>query len=127
MSLSRAATTTSVVFEAPIGSTIAAVALAAAISVLAGSLLGSPVAKSADRPNPPAAPPATRAEPPVRPLPPKSAGSEPVPATDDDELIEFLGSLGDEAEATGEWLDFLTQTDIDQVAKRGSRSPPRDR
>ncbi len=50
----------------------------------------------------------------------------PDEAAVDDDLIEFLGSIGDATEE-GDWLDFLWNTDIDKVAKRGSKTPPRDR
>ena len=67
--------------------------------------------------------------PPARPSPRPPGKSPPVAAEEsavDDDLIEFLGSIGDTTE-DGDWLDFLTSTDIDKVAKRGSKTPPRDR
>ena len=56
----------------------------------------------------------------------KAAPKSPAKADEaavDDELIEFLGSVGDGGD-DGDWLDFLTRTDIDKVAKRGSKTPP---
>ena len=47
-------------------------------------------------------------------------------AAADDELIEFLGSVGDTDDGE-DWLDFLHHTDIDQVAKRGAKPPTRGR
>ncbi len=54
-----------------------------------------------------------------------AAGGKTVPpaveSTDvDDEMLEFLGSVGD-GEDGGEWLEFLSGTDIDKVAKRGAK------
>ncbi len=39
-------------------------------------------------------------------------------------MLEFLGSVGD-GEDDGDWLEFLSGTDIDKVAKRGAKPPPR--
>jgi hypothetical protein len=33
----------------------------------------------------------------------------------DDELLEFLGSVGEESD--GEWIDYLSKTDISKAAK----------
>lgn len=49
--------------------------------------------------------------------------SKPVAATPakpavheaDDELLEFLGSVGEESD--GEWIDYLSKTDISKAAK----------
>jgi hypothetical protein len=39
----------------------------------------------------------------------------------DDQLLEFLGSVESTDEESGDWLDFLSRTDIDQVAKRAPK------
>ncbi len=43
-------------------------------------------------------------------------------ATDaDDDLLEFLGSLDDDTADAGEWLEFLSRTDLDKAI--GNRAP----
>jgi hypothetical protein len=93
---------------------LAAVGAALSIAVAAGS----PAVLAADRPVSPSAPVASPA---TTPRPPQAADDA---AAVDDELIEFLGGIGD-TEDDGDWLDFLTNTDIDKVAKRGSKTAPR--
>jgi len=44
------------------------------------------------------------------------------PAEPDDELLEFLGSVGADDD---EWIDYLSQTDIVKVAKEGKDQKPR--
>ncbi len=39
----------------------------------------------------------------------------------DDELLEFLGSVGEESD--GEWIDYLSKTDIPKAAKATSKAP----
>jgi hypothetical protein len=98
-------------------------AVGAALSLVAAT---SPVAFAADPGPAPSARAATPA-PPAKATPPaKASPAAPDEAAVDDDLIEFLGSIGDSAEE-GDWLDFLSNTDIDKVAKRGSKTPPRDR
>jgi hypothetical protein len=66
---------------------------------------------------------------PSEPTASKSAASTPaasnaVPATavDDDEFLEFLGSVDAEG-ADDDWLDYLSRTDIEKVAKAKKTSP----
>ena len=56
-----------------------------------------------------------------------AAATPPPPAADevDDELLEFLGSVGDDKDDGGDWLDFLASTDVDKVARAGARVPAR--
>jgi hypothetical protein len=98
----------------PLASHLAAVGVALS---LVAAMASAPVALAAD--------PVAPANPPARP-PAKAPPAAPDEAAVDDELIEFLGSIGDTTEE-GDWLDFLSNTDIDQVAKRGAKTPARDR
>ena len=41
--------------------------------------------------------------------------------TADDELLEFLGSVGEESD--GEWIDYLSKTDISKAAKAKTKAP----
>jgi hypothetical protein len=50
----------------------------------------------------------------------KAAAPEATSAPDD-QLLEFLGSVEYTDEESGDWLDFLSRTDIDQVAKRAPK------
>lgn len=51
-----------------------------------------------------------------------SAAAKPVAtAGADDELLEFLGSVGEEAD--GEWIDYLAKTDIAKAAKAKNKAP----
>jgi hypothetical protein len=97
----------------------AALSLVAAASGAATTLAADrPASPEATGPNAAGAKPASKA--PVRA--PAKADEVAV----DDDLLEFLGSVGDGGEE-GDWLDFLTSTDIDKVANRGAKSPPRGR
>ena len=96
----------------PAASRIAAVGAALSLAAAAGA---PATVLAADRPTVPGAPAAVL---PAKAPPSKAADETAV----DDELIEFLGSVGDTGEE-GDWLDFLTHTDIDKVAKRGSKAP----
>lgn len=74
--------------------------------------------------------PARATSPVTAPVPAKSAPATPKPpaAADeavDDELLEFLGSVGEGADEKGEWLDFLASNDVEQVAKARGRTPAR--
>jgi len=94
-------------------------ALGAALSIAAAA--GAPAVLAADRPigaTAPVAPPVNE------PVAPGKPGDDAAAA--DDELIEFLGSVGDTDDGE-DWLDFLHHTDIDQVAKRGAKPPTRGR
>ncbi len=94
-------------------------ALGAALSMAATG--GAPLVLAADQSIGATAPVAPPAKPPVAPGRP---GVDVAAA--DDELIEFLGSVGDTDDGE-DWLDFLHQTDIDRVARRGAKPPPRGR
>ena len=50
-----------------------------------------------------------------------SAASKPTATSADDELLEFLGSVGEESD--GEWIDYLSKTDISKAAKANSKRP----
>jgi hypothetical protein len=57
-----------------------------------------------------------------KPAAPSTAASKPAVAAPkpaaheaDDELLEFLGSVGEESD--GEWIDYLSKTDIPKAAK----------
>jgi hypothetical protein len=104
---------------AAVGAALSLVAATASVGLAADAVVApaSPAARAA----PPKAAPAAQPGP-TRKAPPAA----PEDAALDDDLIEFLGSIGDTTEE-GDWLDFLSNTDIDKVAKRGSKNPPRDR
>lgn len=91
---------------------IAAVGAALSLAAAAGSPSLGFAVERATGPGAPVTPAAN--------APPPKAADETT--ADDDELIEFLGSVGD-TEDGGDWLDFLTTTDIDKVARRGSKTP----
>lgn len=68
-------------------------------------------------------PAAVRAEEPAKAAAPaKSTSATAKPAAEesalDDELLEFLGTVDSEGE---DWIDYLAQTDIEKVARRGPR------
>lgn len=65
----------------------------------------SPVKKPAASATSPASKPAAAS-------PPRTKAAAP---SADDELLEFLGSVGEEAD--GEWIDYLSKTDIAKAAK----------
>lgn len=56
------------------------------------------------------------------------AQEKPAPAAsaDDDEFLEFLGSVDSDA-ADEDWLDYLAQTDILKVAKRTRKTQADER
>jgi hypothetical protein len=60
---------------------------------------------------------APAAEPPAKSPPPAKTASEDTSL--DEDLLEFLGTIDSEDE---DWIDYLTQTDIDKVAAR--KRPP---
>jgi hypothetical protein len=81
-----------------------------------GVLVGlAPVAQAEDA-KPVAPKPAVTGPAATKPVAP--ATSKPAPATTpaDDEFLEFLGSLDDD-NADADWLDYLSHTDIEKVAK----------
>jgi hypothetical protein len=47
--------------------------------------------------------------------------SKPVAHEADDEFLEFLGSVGEESD--GEWIDYLSKTDIAKAAKAKNKTP----
>ncbi len=51
----------------------------------------------------------------------EKASAPEAAAAPDDQLLEFLGSVESTDEESGDWLDFLSRTDIDQVAKRAPK------
>jgi hypothetical protein len=112
---------------AAVGAALSLVASSASVGLAADPAVapvgtGAASAKAASPKAAPTRPPAS---------PPAAAPRTPPPATADeaavdDELIEFLGSIDDTTEE-GDWLDFLSNTDIDKVAQRGSKTPPRSR
>ena len=74
-----------------------------------------PVAQAEDAK--PAAPkPAATGPAATKPVAPAAAKPTPATPTADDEFLEFLGSLDDEG-ADEDWLDYLSRTDIEKVAK----------
>jgi hypothetical protein len=50
----------------------------------------------------------------------KAAAADAATAPDD-QLLEFLGAVETTDEESGDWLDFLSRTDIDKVAKRAPK------
>ncbi len=60
---------------------------------------------------------APAAEPPSKSPPP--ASTAPDDSSLDEDLLEFLGTIDSEDE---DWIDYLTQTDIEKVAAR--KRPP---
>jgi hypothetical protein len=51
-----------------------------------------------------------------------SAPAKPAATTAaDDELLEFLGSVGEDAD--GDWIDYLSKTDIPKAAKAKPKTP----
>ena len=76
-----------------------------------------------------AAPPVQASPAPAPVAPPKVPYAPPPTADDaavDDDLLEFIGSLGNDAD-DGDWLDFLVSTDVDEAAKPRARVRPRGR
>ncbi|MCC6172243.1 MAG: hypothetical protein IT481_09475 [Gammaproteobacteria bacterium] len=108
-------------------------ALAGAALIIATATAAALPARAAPpvspAPAPPAQQPASPAQAPAPAAPPKTP-SAPPPATDDaavdDDLLEFIGSLGDDADG-GDWLDFLVSTDVDEAAKPRAGVRPRGR
>jgi hypothetical protein len=61
----------------------------------------------------------------AKPPPQKPAASKPAPApstVDDDEFLEFLGSV-DSDDADSDWMEYLAQTDIGKVARAKKETP----
>lgn len=50
-----------------------------------------------------------------------ATASRPAAPSADEELLEFLGSVDEEAD--GEWIDYLSKTDISKAAKAKSKAP----
>ena len=55
------------------------------------------------------------------PKPATSTTAKPAAPAADEELLEFLGSVGEEAD--GEWIDYLSKTDISKAAKAKNPAP----
>jgi hypothetical protein len=55
---------------------------------------------------------------------PSSAPAKPAVTAADDDLLEFLGSVGEESD--GEWIDYLSKTDISKAAKAKNKAPAAD-
>lgn len=66
----------------------------------------------ADEPKSPAKKPAASAT---------ATPAKPAAPPADDELLEFLGSVGEEAD--GEWIDYLSKTDISKVSRAKEKAP----
>lgn len=66
----------------------------------------------ADEPKSPAKKPAASAT---------QAPAKPAAPPADDELLEFLGSVGEEAD--GDWIDYLSKTDISKVSRAKEKRP----
>ena len=54
--------------------------------------------------------------------PPAKKPAATTPPAADDEFLEFLGSVDAEG-ADEDWLDYLTRTDIERVAKAPKKPP----
>ncbi len=67
----------------------------------------------ADDTNSPARKPAPAAATPA-PKPATATAPKPSAPRADEEFLEFLGSVGEESD--GEWIDYLSKTDISKVA-----------
>ena len=94
-------------------------------AALVGAALGLAAAVAAPAG---AAPPLPASPAPGVTAPKPVAGKAPeVEEQVDDELLEFLGSVGEDTDDGGDWLDFLASTDVDKVAKRGAKAPGRSK
>ena len=69
----------------------------------------------ADETNSPARKPAASAASTPASKPATASTAKPATASADDELLEFLGSVGEDAD--GEWIDYLSKTDISKVSR----------
>ena len=54
------------------------------------------------------------------PKPASTSTAKPVASVDED-LLEFLGSVDEEAD--GEWIDYLSKTDISKVGRAKQKAP----
>jgi hypothetical protein len=72
----------------------------------------------ADDTKSPARKPVSAAATPASKAAPTASNTE-VPGADD-ELLEFLGSVGEESD--GEWIDYLSKTDISKVAREKAKT-----
>lgn len=55
------------------------------------------------------------------PKPAPASTAKPAAPGADDELLEFLGSVGEEND--GEWIDYLSKTDISKAARAKNKAP----
>ena len=69
----------------------------------------------ADETNSPARKPAASAASTPASKPATASTAKPATASADEELLEFLGSVGEDAD--GEWIDYLSKTDISKVSR----------
>jgi hypothetical protein len=53
--------------------------------------------------------------------PAAASTAKPAAPGADDELLEFLGSVGEESD--GEWIDYLSKTDLSRAAKAKNKAP----
>jgi hypothetical protein len=50
-----------------------------------------------------------------------ATAAKPAAPSADEELLEFLGSVDEESD--GDWIDYLSKTDISKAAKAKSKAP----
>jgi hypothetical protein len=84
---------------------------ACCVWLLASFACGS-VAQEVKSPPPKAAQPSAAAKP----------SAEPSAASEDDEFLEFLGSVDSGAEDDA-WMEYLAQTDVGKVARAKKKAP----
>jgi hypothetical protein len=65
--------------------------------------------------------PVVLADEPKSPAKKPAASATPAAPPADDELLEFLGSVGEEAD--GEWIDYLSKTDISKISRAKEKTP----
>ena len=81
-------------------------------------VIGAPIVH-ADETSSPARKPAASAA--STPKPATASIAKPATASADDELLEFLGSVGEDAD--GDWIDYLSKTDISKVSRAKQKAP----
>jgi hypothetical protein len=74
----------------------------------------APLIRADDTSSPAKKPPASATS--AAPKPATAKPAKPAVHEADDELLEFLGSVGEESD--GEWIDYLSRTDISKAAKK---------
>jgi hypothetical protein len=83
------------------------------LSVLWLLVAFTPLARADDTISPAKKPAATATSTAAKPATEKPA--KPAVHEADDELLEFLGSVGEESD--GEWIDYLSKADLSKAAK----------